>query len=122
MKDKGADLCLRIRLVVGDEIAFGPGKADLLSKIIQTGSISAAGRAMGMSYKRAWLLVETMNRCFNAPLVETSKGGARRGGAKVTPLGEIVLAHYREMEQAANAAIERKAEIFPGLISGNMVN
>ena len=90
-----------------DVIALGPGKADLLDGIRETGSIAAAGRRMGMSYKRAWSLVETMNTCFRAPLVEAGTGGAWRGGAQLTDLGQAVLARYRAMEAAADAATRK---------------
>jgi molybdate transport system regulatory protein len=84
---------------------MGPGKADLLDAIRQHGSISAAGRAMGMSYRRAWLLVDAMNRCWNEPLVATSPGSAHGGGARLTPLGEEVLSRYRALQaQLAGAA------------------
>ncbi|MBW8306976.1 MAG: LysR family transcriptional regulator [Thiobacillus sp.] len=73
---------LSFRLILGDDIALGPGKVQLLEAIRDTGSIAAAGREMGMSYKRAWHLVDTMNRCFESPLVEASKGGAHGGGAQ----------------------------------------
>jgi molybdate transport system regulatory protein len=96
---------LRLRLTVGADIAVGPGKADLLTAIAEEGSIAAAGRRLDMSYRRAWLLVETMNRCFRAPLVEAAKGGARGGGARLTPLGADVLDRYRRMESLAGAAI-----------------
>lgn len=96
---------LRLRLMAGEEIAIGPGKADLLAAIEETGSISAAGRRLDMSYRRAWLLVETMNRCFQAPLVEAAKGGARGGGARLTKLGAEVLESYRRMESKAEKAI-----------------
>lgn len=92
---------LRLRLVLGDGSAFGPGKADLLALIGTTGSISAAGRAMGMSYKKAWHLVDDMNRAFREPLVEAAKGGKAGGGAKLTAEGEAALARYREMEEKA---------------------
>lgn len=91
-------LKIKIQLHCGDEIAMGPGKADLLEAIRAQGSISAAGRAMGMSYRRAWLLVDAMNRCWQGPLVETSPGSAHGGGARVTPLGEAVLSHYRALQ------------------------
>ncbi|PQO23868.1 ModE family transcriptional regulator [Rhodobacteraceae bacterium WD3A24] len=77
---------------------LGPGKADLLELIRETGSISAAGRRMRMSYKRAWMLVETMNAAFAEPLVESSRGGAKGGGARLTGAGEDVLARYRRIE------------------------
>ena len=97
-------LRLRIRLMAGKSIAIGPGKADLLAAIAQTGSISAAARDLGMSYKRAWYLIDTMNQCFGA-VVEAAKGGSTRGGALLTPLGQELLARYRTIEQAAAAAI-----------------
>lgn len=88
----------RVRLQLGGEVALGPGKAQLLGLIGETGSISAAARQMGMSYRRAWLLVETMNRCFTSPLVETTQGGKGGGGAGVSELGLRVLALYQKME------------------------
>jgi molybdate transport system regulatory protein len=96
---------LRVRLMQGQTIAFGPGKADLLQAIAQTGSISGAAREMDMSYRRAWLLVEEMNRCFASPLVATATGGARGGGAAVTELGQEVLSRYRRMQKKAAASI-----------------
>jgi molybdate transport system regulatory protein len=95
----------RLRIVLGENIAVGPGKADLLEGIRETGSIAAAGRRMGMSYKRAWLLIDTMNGCFSKPLVEAVKGGKSGGGAHLTPLGEDVLARYRRMQIAMARAI-----------------
>ncbi len=98
-----ARLKLKLQLYCGDEIAIGPGKADLLEAIAREGSISGAARAMGMSYRRAWLLVDTMNRCFREPLVETHPGGGKNAGAKLTPEGEQALAAYR----ALAAQVER---------------
>lgn len=95
---------LSIRLILGDDVALGPGKVQLLEAIRTTGSIAAAGRSMGMSYKRAWHLVDTMNRCFVRPLVEASKGGAHGGGAQLTPLADEVIARYRHLEAAARQA------------------
>ena len=83
---------------------MGPGKADLLEAIGQHGSISAAGRALDMSYRRAWLLVDAMNRCWNEPLVATSPGSAHSGGARLTPLGEEVLAGYRALQAGLSGA------------------
>lgn len=97
-------LHIRIRLHCGDEIAMGPGKADLLDAIREQGSISAAGRALGMSYRRAWLLVDTMNRCWDEPLVATSPGSAHGGGARITPLGDSVLADYRALQARLDTA------------------
>ncbi|ONF43476.1 hypothetical protein BTO32_12460 [Marinobacter lutaoensis] len=89
----------RLRLKVGNEVAMGPGKAQLLALIDQHRSISAAARAMGLSYRRAWLLVETMNRCAVSPLVMTATGGRRGGGAQLSALGQDTLARYRRLEQ-----------------------
>ena len=86
------------RVYLGDEIALGPGKAELLGHIAETGSISEAARRMKMSYNRAWLLVRTMNRCFKEPLVLASRGGDRHGGAQLTKSGEKILALYRKLE------------------------
>lgn len=91
-------LKIKIQIYHGDDIAMGPGKAELLEAIIKHGSISAAGRALGMSYRRCWMLVEVMNRCWREPLVETSAGGAKGGGASVTAMGCNVLAHYRALQ------------------------
>lgn len=84
----------RLRLYFGT-LSFGPGKADLLEAIRDEGSISAAGRRMGMSYKRAWTLVEEMNTAFTEPLIESARGGSHGGGARLTPAGEQVLGAYR---------------------------
>lgn len=94
-----------LRIVLSEKAYIGPGRADLLDGIAATGSISAAGKAMGMSYKRAWGLVQALNEGFGRPLVETARGGAGQGGAQLTPLGQDVLARYRAMEQATEAAI-----------------
>ncbi len=100
---------LKLRLLRDDDIAMGPGKADLLDAIAQTGSISAAARAMQMSYRRAWLLVDVMNRSFREPLVRSAAGGAQGGGACVTDAGMEVLKIFRSME--AVAADATKAHI-----------
>lgn len=90
-------LGLRLDFLPGGRL--GPGKADLLEAIDRTGSISGAGRAMKMSYRRAWVLVDDLNRMFTQPLVEAQPGGARGGGARLTPLGREVVAHYRAVER-----------------------
>jgi molybdate transport system regulatory protein len=107
LKDKKSLLRAQLRLMLGDEIAFGPGKADLLDAIHETGSISAAGKKMGMSYRRAWLLADTMNRCFQQPLIDTVKGGSYGGGTKLTELGKEVLRQYR-VAQSEIAAVTDK--------------
>lgn len=110
---------LKLRIMSGDDLAMGPGKAELLEEIQKTGSIAAAGRAMGMSYKRAWDLVEVMNKCFSKPLVEKSKGGASKGGATLTPLGLKVLDHYRSLQNIASNAVEKEIDHFFSLLKHN---
>jgi molybdate transport system regulatory protein len=92
------DLKLQLRLRRGTDIVMGPGRADLLGQIAATGSIAGAGRQMGMSYKRAWALVESMNSMFRMPLVEAAKGGVGGGGARLTATGTQILAAYRGLE------------------------
>lgn len=94
----------RLRLCKGEDIAVGPGKIDLLEAIGATGSITAAAKSLGMSYRRAWLLVDTMNRCFAQPVVVAETGGSRGGGARVTPLGAEVVRRYRRIEASAAKA------------------
>jgi molybdate transport system regulatory protein len=106
MASRSSGPVARLRIILDDAIALGPGKADLLEGIRETGSIAAAGRRMGMSYKRAWLLIDTMNACFSKPVVEALKGGRTGGGARLTPLGEEVLTRYRRMQRATEAAIK----------------
>ncbi len=96
----------RVRIVFGPDEMMGPGKAELLERIRDTGSIAAAGREMGMSYKRAWQLVETLNAMFRDPLVERVRGGARGGGARLTAAGEIVMTEFRMLEAEARQAGE----------------
>ncbi len=100
-------LKLKAQILVDGEIAFGPGKADLLDAIARHGSISAAGRALGLSYRRAWLMVDTMNRLFANPLVQTVRGGP--GGATLTAEGRTVLDVYRRLEQSVQAGTESSA-------------
>ena len=92
------------RIYLGEEIALGPGKAELLRHISETGSISEAARRMEMSYNRAWLLVRTMNRCFKEPLVTASRGGDSHGGAELTRPGKQILALYQRLESKFAAA------------------
>lgn len=114
-------LKLKAQLFCGDEPAIGPGKADLLEAIAAHGSISAAGRSLGMSYRRSWLLVDSMNRCFTERLVETQLGGGRGRGARVTEFGKRVLSLYRSLESsAAEAAATDLAAIAPLIRSAPM--
>ncbi|WP_018409892.1 winged helix-turn-helix domain-containing protein [Methyloversatilis thermotolerans] len=102
-----SDFQFRARFFSGDEVALGPGKVALLEAIARTGSISAAARDKGMSYRRAWQLVDTMNRCFRTPLVDTATGGRDGGGTRLTDAGEAVIEAYRSMEGAAERAAAR---------------
>ncbi len=106
----------RLRVLLGAAIAIGPGKADLLDAIAANGSISAAAKRMGMSYRRAWLLVDTMNGCFQGPLVASVRGGAGGGGARLTPLGAEVLARYRDMEAKALHSLDDDLSAFTKLM------
>lgn len=106
-----------LRITLDEEAYIGPGRADLLELIDKTGSISAAGKAMGMSYKRAWGLVQALNAGFGAPLVETARGGAAQGGAELTPLGREVLDRYRAMQEKTAAAIAEDVAILRKLKS-----
>lgn len=89
---------LKLQILCGEEIALGPGKADLLEAIAEHHSISAAGRAMGMSYRRTWLLVDAMNRCWEGPLVATMPGN-QKAGAHLTELGATILTQYRALQR-----------------------
>jgi molybdate transport system regulatory protein len=91
-------LKLKLQLICGEHFAMGPGKAEVLEAIAEAGSIRAAGKALGMSYRRAWLLVDEMNRCFSERLVETLSGGGRERGARLTHTGREVLEAFRELE------------------------
>lgn len=99
------DVAVNLRIDFSREERVGRGKIMLLSRIIETGSISAAGRSMDMSYRRAWMLVDTMNRMFAVPVVESQRGGKQGGGAVVTPFGEELVARFRKMEAKAREAI-----------------
>ena len=119
MKPGTSSLRLRQRILLGKAIAIGPGKAELLERIVATGSISAASRQMGMSYRRAWLLVDTMNQCFSSPLIETAAGGSGGGGARITPLGEQVLALYRQIEEKTAAAVADELSELSALLASS---
>jgi molybdate transport system regulatory protein len=98
MKSLAPQIHPRFRVLIGRNIAIGPGKAELLEHIQQSGSISEAAKRMDMSYMRAWTLVKTMERCFREPLVKVARGGARHGGAELTANGKRALELYRKME------------------------
>ena len=106
----------KIRILIGAVVAIGPGKADLLDAIGRTGSISAAGREMGMSYRRAWMLVNVLNASFTKPVVSTVTGGEKGGGAQLTDFGVEVLRRYRAMETTAEQAVAAKLKQFARLL------
>lgn len=106
----------RLRVLLGAAVAIGHGKADLLDAIAEAGSISAAAKRMGMSYRRAWLLVDTMNGSFRGPLVASARGGSGGGGAELTALGRDVLARYREMESKALECLADDLDAFSKLM------
>ncbi|HEX2567142.1 MAG TPA: LysR family transcriptional regulator [Burkholderiales bacterium] len=104
-KARGRYRGLTLRVVGRGAPAMGPGKAELIERIAATGSISAAARAMGMSYRRAWQLVEALNATYREPVILTATGGRRGGGARVSAHGLRLLRLYRAMEEKASAAI-----------------
>ena len=95
---------LRFRILFTDKIALGPGKAELLRHVRDTGSIATAARRMRMSYMRAWLLIQEMDACLQEPVVHTMRGGSSRGGAKLTPTGERLLGLFQRLETECLAA------------------
>jgi molybdate transport system regulatory protein len=107
---------LSIRVDLGPDASIGPGKVRLLELIAETGSISAAARAMGMSYRRGWLLIDDLKTVFRGPLVETAAGGAKGGGARLTAKGEQVLAGFRALELQAASATARELHLISALI------
>jgi molybdate transport system regulatory protein len=114
---KSAPTKPQIRIMFRKAIAMGPGKADLLKAIDASGSISAADRSLGMSYRRAWLLVDTMNQSFRSPVVETLTGGQKGGGARVTETGHEVLQRYLDMEAKAAASVKKDLTEFMRLMA-----
>ncbi|ATA53066.1 MULTISPECIES: winged helix-turn-helix domain-containing protein [Comamonadaceae] len=94
----------RLRIYRDDTIAIGPGKIAVLEAVAETGSISAAARLLGMSYRRAWMLIDEMNQTLASPAVNTAAGGSRGGGTALTPVGEDIVKRYRAIENAARLA------------------
>ncbi len=109
---------LRLRVYRGEEAALGPGRAELLARIGATASVAQAARDMGMSYMKAWKLMQSMNRCFREPLIEVRRGGKAGGTARLTPTGETALALYRQMEQESRGAIRALEGRMTGLLRG----
>lgn len=114
IRSQPLDEKMQFRIELKHSVAIGPGKADILEAVQETGSLAEAARRMGMSYQRVWVLVGAMNQDFVQPLVQTQRGGASRGGASLTETGQQVLKLYREAESAAMKAISKK---LPDLIA-----
>jgi molybdate transport system regulatory protein len=109
---------LTLRVDLGGGRALGPGKIRLLEAIANTGSISQAGRKLGMSYRRAWLLVDDMNNCFRDPVIEAQPGGAHGGGASLTPFGHALVERYRSIEAEALAATRKHLHDLEAALKG----
>jgi len=108
---------IRIHSISGEFYAMGPGKADLLAAIQETGSIAAAGRKLGMSYQKTRHLVDEMNACFVSHVVEGFKGGAQQGGASLTALGREALERYLLMQQHAEQAVSEELQAYNKLLA-----
>ncbi len=116
MEPKDGAPRLWIKIYFGNRGQIGPGKIRLLQGIAEQRSITAAARASKMSYRRAWLLVDQMNKTFRAPVVRTHTGGNARGGAELTPLGEEIVARYLELMEQAQAQSEGRLDDLAALI------
>jgi len=110
---------LTLRVDFGADRALGPGKVRLLEAIRDTGSISQAGRTLGMSYRRAWLLVDDLNQCFRQPVIAAQPGGTQGGGATLTEFGQELIRDYRAIEAAATAAAEQKLNKLTARLRGS---
>ena len=110
---------LTLRVDFGADRALGPGKVRLLEAIRDTGSISQAGRTLGMSYRRAWLLVDDLNQCFRQPVIAAQPGGTQGGGATLTDFGQELIRDYRAIEAAATAAAEQKLNKLTARLRGS---
>ena len=111
-----SDTKLTLRVDFGSRRSIGPGKVRLLEEVARTGSISDAGRKLGMSYRRAWLLIDDMNRCFNQAVVSAKPGGSQGGGTSVTKFGADLIRHYRAIEAAARRAAKSRLGALEGAL------
>jgi molybdate transport system regulatory protein len=116
-EDKVERASIFLRVELGADTLLGPGKAALLQGVRETGSIAAAGRRMGMSYKRAWYLIDTLNNAFRGPLVTASRGGKAGGGAQLTPMGDAILDSYLRMERLAAEAVAGELDLLSSLMA-----
>ncbi|WP_238257593.1 winged helix-turn-helix domain-containing protein [Methylobacterium gnaphalii] len=112
----GEEASISLRIELGTDTLLGPGKAALLGGIRETGSIAAAGRRMGMSYKRAWYLIDTLNKAFREPLVTASRGGKTGGVTQLTPMGDEILDCYQRMERLTLTAVAVELELLGTLM------
>src|SRR5258707_7298289 len=110
MNTSAATVGVRLRIDIGPDCSIGPGKIALLEQIDRSGSLSQAARVLKMSYRRAWLLLEDLNRTLGQPVTTASIGGAGGGGAKITPFGRHVASAFRAVEQAAGHAATQQLE------------
>ncbi len=117
-EDGGTTLKIKAQVIADGVIAIGPGKAQLLAEIARTGSIAAAGRAVGTSYRRTRDMVDILNTGWGAPLIETAKGGASGGGSRLTDHGRAVLEAYRQLEIAVQEAGRAHAGHLIALMNG----
>lgn len=115
-KNKPCAVLVRPRLYIGDGIAIGPGKIDLLRAVGETRSIAAAARSLGVPYKRAWLLVDSLNEGFGCPIVDTATGGKGGGGASLTALGQQLVAAYDALEKRLNTEAAPELEALRKLV------
>jgi molybdate transport system regulatory protein len=112
----------QIRILLGSSYPLGPGKVKLLDAVGRTGSISAAARAANMSYRRAWVLIDEVNRLFRGPLVETTTGGKGGGGARLTELGETALERYHSIQDKVRSVVEGEVASFSELLAPRKLN
>ena len=117
MTKQAASARFRFRISVGDVIAIGPGKVTLLEAIAATGSISAAAQSLGMSYRRAWLLLDEMNRMLRTPVTDSARGGATRGGSEITETGRLMIETYRRIEPRAEQACAQDIDKLVALVA-----
>lgn len=107
----------RLRVTCGETVAIGPGKIQLLEAIQRTGSLTAAAKSIGMSYRRAWLLIDELNRALKIPAVESAKGGEHGGGSVLTSVGEKLVQQYRSIEAAAAASCKAQIRALTALLA-----
>lgn len=112
-----AKVQFRLRIYRDDSVAIGPGKIDLLEAVARAGSISAAARQLGMSYRRAWLLIDEMNRTLREPVVATAAGGSQGGGTALTTAGADIVRRYRAIEEASRAAAAQDIEALTRMLA-----